>query len=113
MVRFGLAATQSLLQNQSAFHTYANARFKAAFTKSVGMDSYAVPCRRSALRAGDGGLGHHVQRPWYLEHKDRALHKLAESAVGCQTTMESGSGYSQDAPIVGLGDAIDRGCWTG
>jgi hypothetical protein len=57
------------------------------------MDSHAVLRPGHALCGGDDAVGHHVQKSQCIEHRYRALHKLAVFAVGHQAAVVTVGGY--------------------
>ena len=72
------------------------------------MDSHAVFCGRTSVCGSDDHRGDHVQEDGYLQYRYRTLHRMALSALGDQTLLESVCRFGQDQALVDRYDAADH-----
>src|SRR6185437_10706187 len=91
---------------------YFYAREQTYLAQSLGLGLHIVSRGRIALRRRDDRGGRDVQRAWHLEHRDRALDKLALPPVGHQTALEPDRGHPRDAPPLDLARATRAGRGT-
>ena len=72
----------------------------------MALDTDALCRARSALRAGDVGVGCALQKSRHFKRGHHVLDELARIAVGHQAAVESGRGHLENTPPVDLGHAI-------
>ena len=72
------------------------------------MDSHALLRPRSAIRGRNDYIGHHVQAPRHIQHRHRPVHRLAISAMGNKTFLESVCRHHTHKTLVDTVDAVDH-----